>query len=162
MSNFKLYDSSHRAVVKQNHRFAIVAARFNSEIVDLLLQGAESAFLQSGVTENQIEVVRVPGAYEIPLACQKLAASGKFDALIALGCIIRGDTPHFEYVCTESARGVMNTGLKFGIPIINGILTVDNIEQAQQRAQKDQDNKGVDAVYAALEMLDLCEKLKQQ
>ena len=152
MSEFKLYDSKNNSLSAQGYRIAIVAARFNAEIVDALLQGAIDALIRAGASEDQILVLRVPGAFEIPLICQKLADTGKFDALLALGCIIRGDTPHFDYVCSESARGVMDVGLKFSIPAINGILTVDNLMQAQQRVQKN-NNKGADAANAALETL---------
>ena len=159
MSEFKLYDSEEASFLAQDYRFAIVAARFNLEIVDALLQGASSALLQAEAKQDQIEVFRVPGAFEIPLICQKLAATGKFDALIALGCIIRGDTPHFDYVCTESARGVMQVSLKFDIPVINGILTVDNLLQAEQRIEVN-NNKGSDAALSALETLAVCAKLE--
>ena len=155
MSDFKLYDQSVTAPLAAHHRFGIVAARFNQEIVDALLSGAIAALQKSGAKQEQIMVVRVPGAFEIPLTCQKLAAMGKVDALIALGCVIRGDTPHFDYICSESARGLMDVGLKFDLTVINGILTVNTIEQAKVRAQIGGDNKGFDAAYGAIEMLAL-------
>jgi 6,7-dimethyl-8-ribityllumazine synthase len=160
MSEFKLYEPSGTDLSAAGYRFAIVAARFNQEIVDVLLAGATAVLQKSGAKQDRLMVVRVPGAFEIPLTCQKLAETGKVDALIALGCVIRGDTPHFDYVCTESARGIMNVGLKYGVPVINGILTVDNIEQAKIRAQNDGNNKGSDAAYAAIEMLTLFSALK--
>lgn len=155
MSDFKLYNQAKGEFPLGRHRIAIVAARFNQEIVDALLDGALGSLRRAGAGEEQVTVLRVPGAFEIPLTCQKLAAAGKADALIALGCIIRGDTPHFEYVCAESARGIMDIGLKYDMPVINGILTVDTIEQARARAGNNGDNKGADAVDTALEMLTL-------
>jgi 6,7-dimethyl-8-ribityllumazine synthase len=155
MSDFKLYEASQTTLSATDYRFAVVAARFNSEIVDALLAGAVKALQGAGAKADQISVFRVPGAFELPLSCQKLAEQGKVDALIALGCVIRGDTPHFDYVCSESARGIMDVGLKFSLPVINGILTVDNIEQAKARADADGNNKGADAAYAAIEMLTL-------
>ncbi|MBN1379752.1 MAG: 6,7-dimethyl-8-ribityllumazine synthase [Gammaproteobacteria bacterium] len=159
MSDYKLYDHAVVALNVADYRFAIVAARFNQEIVDSLMHGAITTLQQSGANENQIIVARVPGAFEIPLLCQRLAAGGEVDALIALGCVIRGDTPHFDYICTESARGVMEVGLKYDIPVINGILTVDNPEQAKARAQINGNNKGADAASAAIEMLTLLAEL---
>lgn len=159
MSDYKLYEVSQTALSAADYRFAVVAARFNGEIVDALLAGAVTALQGAGAEAGQISVLRVPGAFELPLSCQKLAEQGKVDALIALGCVIRGDTPHFDYVCSESARGIMDVGLKFGMPVINGILTVDNIEQAKARAGADGNNKGVDAAYAAIEMLTLFDTL---
>src|SRR5687767_5117381 len=105
--------------------YGIVAARFNAKVVEQLLRGALESLRVHGAAETQITVLHVPGAFEIPLACQKLAQTGRYDALIALGCVIRGDTAHFHYVCSESARGVLDVSLKFDLPVINGILTVD-------------------------------------
>jgi 6,7-dimethyl-8-ribityllumazine synthase len=142
-------------------RFAIVVGRFNSSICEHLLEGALETIVRNGGDRAQIEVVRVPGAFEIPLALKQLAASKKFDGLVALGCVIRGDTPHFDYVCNEASRGIAQVGLEFGIPIGFGLLTVDTVEQAQARAGSGtDDNKGVDAALAAIEMVNLMKKLR--
>lgn len=162
MSEFKLYEETGNRLNAADYRFAIIAARFNAGIVDVLLEGAMRVLQDAGASDQQITVVRVPGAFEIPLTCQRLAISNQFDALIALGCVIRGDTPHFDYVCSESARGVMDVGLKYDIPVINGILTVDNVEQAEQRALANGDNKGADAACAAMEMLSVLSRLRGQ
>lgn len=140
------------------YRYGIVAARFNSGFVDKLLRGALDALQAHGATSDRIMVLRVPGAFEIPLACQKLAQTGRYDALIALGCVIRGETPHFDYVCSESARGVLDVSLKFDLPVINGILTVDTDEQAAARTADDT-NKGADAARSAMEMLGMIQQL---
>jgi 6,7-dimethyl-8-ribityllumazine synthase len=139
-------------------RYGIVAARFNAGFVDSLLQGALDSLQQQGALPAQITVVRVPGAFEIPLACQKLALTKRYDALIALGCVIRGETPHFDYVCSESARGVLDVSLKFDLPVINGILTVDTEEQAAERVAHG-NNKGADAAKSAMEMLAMIRQL---
>lgn len=132
-------------------RYAIVASRFNQRVVEPLLDGALEALVQHGIVRTAIKVVRVPGAFEIPLIAQHLAASGQFDAVIALGAVVRGDTPHFEYVAGECARGIAETSLKFGLPVIFGVLTVDNMDQALARAGGREGNKGYDAALAALE-----------
>lgn len=139
-------------------RYGIVAARFNALYVDRLLRGAIDTLQAHGAVPAQITVLRVPGAFEIPFACQKLAQTGHYDALIALGCVIRGETPHFDYVCGESARGVLDVSLKFDLPVINGILTVDTEEQAAARTMDD-NNKGVDAAKSAMEMLAVIQQL---
>jgi 6,7-dimethyl-8-ribityllumazine synthase len=138
-----------------HYRFGIVAARFNDGFVAKLLEGALRRLHQAQAGKDQYDVVRVPGALEIPLLCQKLAQTGRYDALIALGCVIRGETSHFDYVCSQSARGVLEVSLKFGLPVINGILTVDTEQQAAARSGMVDggDNKGADAVSCALEML---------
>ena len=133
-------------------RFAIVAARFNGEIVDNLLQGAKSTLLHHQVAEQFIDTIHVPGSFEIPLTAQHLANSKKYSAIIALGCVIRGDTPHFDYVAGECARGILEVSLKTGVPVIFGVLTTDTLEQAQARSQLSGENKGVDAALCALEM----------
>jgi 6,7-dimethyl-8-ribityllumazine synthase len=137
-----------------NFRYAVVAARFNHAIVDELLKAALETLAAHSAPEHNTTVMRVPGAFEIPLACQKLAAAGRYDAIIALGCVIRGETPHFDYVCAESARGIMDVSLKFDLPVVYGIVTADNTAQAEARARPDGgDNKGADAARAAMEML---------
>lgn len=155
MSNDKIYENDHSPRAG-GWRYAIVAARFNAFIVDRLLQGALQTLKACGAADESIGVYRVPGAFEIPLACQKLAQTGRFDAVIALGCVIRGDTPHFDYVCSESARGIAEVALKFDLPVINGILTTDNSAQAEARVDTGAgNNKGVDAARAAMEVLDV-------
>jgi len=133
-------------------RFAIVASRFNDFIVDRLLSGATETLLKHGVCPEEIEVVRVPGAFEIPLALQKLAASRRYDALIALSCVIRGATPHFDFVAGEASRGVARVSTTHEIPVGYGVLTVDTIEQAIERAGTKAGNKGTDAAVSAIEM----------
>ena len=143
-------------------RFAIVAARFNELIVDRLLEGALDALRRHKVAEQNVLVVRVPGAFELPLACQRLAASGKVDAVIALGCVIRGATPHFDYVCAEAARGCANAALGTGVPVAFGVLTTENIDQALERAGTKAGNKGADAALTAIEMINLGKRLGEQ
>jgi 6,7-dimethyl-8-ribityllumazine synthase len=133
-------------------RFGIVASRFNDFIVDRLLDAAVATLLKHGVAPGDIEVVRVPGAFETPLAIKKLARSRRFQALIALGCVIRGATPHFDYVAGEAAHGIGRVSLNEEIPIGFGILTVDTIEQAIERAGTKAGNKGADAALAAIQM----------
>ena len=140
-------------------RFAIVAAKFNREIVDKLADGALAAFKQYGVKDDAIDLVRVPGSVEVPLVCQKLAASGKYAAVIALGAVIRGDTDHYEYVCQAATSGVLQAGLSSGVPVIFGILTCQTEELALARAGGAEGNKGFDAAVAAIEMADLLPKL---
>lgn len=139
-------------------RYALVAARFNSEIVDSLLAAAIDTLQQHGIAEADIEVFRVPGAWELSLASQRVAATKKFDAIIAIGAVIRGGTPHFEYVSGETARGLGEVGLRTGLPVIFGVLTVDNMEQALERSGT-QGNKGADAALTALEMVGLLRKI---
>jgi 6,7-dimethyl-8-ribityllumazine synthase len=136
-------------------RFAIVAARFNSEVVDRLLEGALAAFDRHGVSSADVEVVRVPGAWEIPQALDLLARQGGFDAFVALGAVIRGDTPHFDFVATECSRGIARVAAESRRPIAFGVLTCDTLAQALDRAGGTAGNKGEDAALAALEMADL-------
>lgn len=140
-------------------RFAIVASRFNQRVVEPLLEGALEALTQHGIARTGIQVVRVPGAFEIPLVAQRLAATGEFDAVIALGAVVRGDTPHFEYVAGECARGIAKVALDFSLPVIFGVLTVDTIDQAMARAGGREGNKGYDSALAALEMVVLLKNL---
>ena len=140
-------------------RFAIVASRFNDLIVERLLKGATETLLKHGAGADDIEVVRVPGAFEIPLALKKLAASRRHDALIALGCVIRGATPHFDYVAGEATSGVSQVAMSHEIPVGYGILTVDTIEQAIERAGTKAGNKGTDAALSAIEMASLLRQL---
>ena len=146
-------------VAAGGRKVAIVAARFNDFIVASLLKGATSAWLERGGEAEDLLVARVPGAFELPMAARKLAASGRYDAVIALGCVIRGGTPHFEYVAGECARGLQQAGLESGVPVIFGVLTVDTVEQAIERAAVGAGNKGGEAMEAALEMAALLARL---
>jgi len=141
------------------HRVAIVAARFNDFIVASLLKGATAAWSAHGGASDDLAVVRVPGAFELPLAVKKLAASGRYDALVALGCVIRGDTPHFEYVAGECARGLQEASLETGVPVAFGVLTVETVDQALERAATNAGNKGGEAMETALEMASLLTRL---
>ncbi len=142
-------------------RFGIVASRFNDFIVDRLLDAAVGTLLKHGVVAGDVEVVRVPGAFETPLAIKKLATSRRYQALIALGCVIRGATPHFDYVAGEATRGIGQIALSEEIPIGFGILTVDTIEQAIERAGTKAGNKGADAALAAIQMATALRQLEQ-
>lgn len=142
-------------------RFGIVASRFNDFIVDRLLDAAVATLTKHGVAPTDIEVVRVPGAFETPLAIKKLAASRRYQALIALGCVIRGATAHFDYVAGEASRGIAHVSLTDEIPVGFGILTVDTIEQAIERAGAKAGNKGVDAALAAIQMANVLRQLEQ-
>ncbi len=143
----------------RGHRVAIVAARFNDFIVASLLKGALAAWTARGGAAEELAVVRVPGAFELPLAAKKLAASGRYDAVVALGCVIRGDTPHFEYVAGECARGLQQASLETGVPVAFGVLTVETVDQALERAATNAGNKGGEAMETALEMASLLERL---
>ncbi len=140
-------------------RFGIVVGRFNSFIGESLLSAAIDTLVRHGANEGDIHVVRVPGAYEIPLVAKKMAASGDYDALIALGAVIRGGTPHFDYVAGECSRGLAQVSMQFDIPMGFGVLTVDSIEQAIERAGTKAGNKGADAAMAAIEMVNLLKNL---
>ncbi len=131
---------------------AVIAARFNSEIVNNLLQGTIDTLSQHGVGEQKIDTIFVPGAFEIPITALHLAKTKKYSAIIALGCVIRGDTPHFEFVAGECARGILDVSLSTGVPVIFGVLTTDTPEQAQLRSQLGGENKGIDCALCALEM----------
>lgn len=139
---------------------AVVSTRWNDSIVDRLVDAALDVLDDCAVTEDDITLVRVPGAFELPLACDRLAASDRYDAIIALGAVIRGDTPHFDYVAGECARGVAQTALEYGVPVAFGVITADTVEQAVARAQEDEDrNKGAEAATAAVEMATLLAEL---
>jgi 6,7-dimethyl-8-ribityllumazine synthase len=141
-------------------KVGIVVGRFNEFITSKLLGGALDALKRHGVEENSVDVAWVPGAFEIPLIAQKLAKSGKYDAVITLGTVIRGSTPHFDYVCNEAAKGVSATALNTGIPVIFGVLTTDTIEQAIERAGTKAGNKGWEAAAAAIEMANLVKDIE--
>ncbi len=140
-------------------KIGIIVARFNSFISEKLLQGAMDSLVRSGVREEDIDVARVPGAFEIPLVAQKMARSGRFDAVICLGVVIRGATPHFDYVAGEVAKGTAQVMLDTGVPVLFGVLTTETIEQAIERAGSKAGNKGSDVAVAALEMISLLEVL---
>jgi len=142
-------------------RFGIVASRFNDFIVDRLLDAAVGTLLKHGVAAGDIEVVRVPGAFETPLAIKKLATSRRYNALIALGCVIKGATPHFDHVAREASRGIAEVSTSEEIPVGFGILTVDTIEQAIERAGTKAGNKGADAALAAIQMATVLRQLEQ-
>jgi len=146
-------------VAPSGARFAIVASRFNDFIVDRLIAGATDALVRHGVDASRITIVRVPGSWEIPLACSKVATKGKADAIIALGCVIRGATPHFDHVAGEASKGVASVSLATGVPIAFGVLTTDTIEQAIERAGTKMGNKGWDSALSAIEMVSLLRSL---
>ena len=142
-------------------KIAVVVGRFNEFITSKLLGGAQDALKRHGVEEANVDIAWVPGAFEIPLIAQKMANSKKYDAVITLGTVIRGSTPHFDYVCNEAAKGVSATALTSGIPVIFGVLTTDSIEQAIERAGTKAGNKGWDAAVSAIEMANLCRNIEQ-
>lgn len=142
-------------------KIGIVVGRFNEFITSKLLGGAQDALKRHGVSEADVDVAWVPGAFEIPLIAQKMAGSKKYDAVITLGTVIRGATPHFDYVCNEAAKGVAAAGLNSGIPVIFGVLTTDSIEQAIERAGTKAGNKGWDSATAAIEMANLCRSIEK-
>lgn len=140
-------------------KYSIVVGRWNSFVVEHLLEGALDALRRHGVSDKQITIVRAPGAFEIPLVCKKVAASGNVDAIIALGAVIRGGTPHFEYVAGECTKGIAMVSMEHDIPISFGVLTVDTIEQAVERSGSKAGNKGEEAAMSALEMVSLMNAL---
>lgn len=146
-------------LLAEGQRVGIVAARFNEFITSKLLGGAIDAFVRHGGEENRVDVAWVPGAFEIPLVAKKMAESGKYDAVICIGAVIRGATPHFDMVANEATKGVANVGLQTGVPVIFGVLTTDSIEQAVERAGTKAGNKGFEAMTTAIEMIDLLKKL---
>jgi 6,7-dimethyl-8-ribityllumazine synthase len=140
-------------------RFAIVAARFNDMIVDSLIRGAVDVLLRHGATEKQIEIVRVPGAFDLPFVTKRVAASKRYDAVVALGAVIRGATPHFDHVAGQCAAGLARVADETGVPVAFGVLTTDTIEQAIERAGTKAGNKGADAALCALELANLLKRL---
>ncbi len=144
-----------------NGRYAIVVGRFNQFVVDSLVEGAVDALVRHGVDEDNITVIRVPGAYEIPLAAQAVGEKGEVDAIIALGAVIRGSTPHFDYVAGESARGLNKVQMDTGVPCAFGVLTVDTIEQAIERAGTKAGNKGAEAALVAIEMISVLRQISE-
>ena len=142
-------------LIAKGKRFGIVVSRFNDFITEKLLGGALDALTRTGAKENDIQIIKVPGAFEIPLAAKKAAQSGRYDAVICLGAVIRGATPHFDYVCAEVSKGVAQVGLDAELPVIFGVLTTDTVEQAIDRAGTKSGNKGWHAAMSAVEMANL-------
>jgi 6,7-dimethyl-8-ribityllumazine synthase len=155
MSNIKEYVGD---FTPNKAKYGIAVARFNGFVVESLVAGAIDALVRHGVDEKDIEITRVPGAFELPLIAQHMAQSKKYDAVIALGAVIRGSTPHFDIVANESAKGLSAVGLQSGLPVVNGILTTDSIEQAIERCGTKAGNKGAEAALTALEMVSLIKK----
>ncbi|HUC92392.1 MAG TPA: 6,7-dimethyl-8-ribityllumazine synthase [Paenibacillus sp.] len=153
----KIYEGN---LVSQGLKYGVVVGRFNEFITGKLLSGALDAFKRHGAGEDEVEIAWVPGAFEIPFIAQKMAESGKYDAVVTLGAVIRGSTPHFDYVCNEAAKGVAAIALKTGVPTIFGVLTTDSIEQAVERAGTKAGNKGWEAAVSAIEMANLTSALK--
>lgn len=146
-------------LVVKGARFGLAVARFNSFIVESLLQGAIDTIKRHGGTDSDIEVVRLPGAYELPLVVQRMAKSKQYDAIVALGAVIRGGTPHFDYVASECVKGMSSVMLQHDVPVAFGVLTVDTIEQAIERAGTKAGNKGAEAALSAIEMVNLLKNL---
>ncbi|MBR3244430.1 MAG: 6,7-dimethyl-8-ribityllumazine synthase [Parasporobacterium sp.] len=147
-------------VVAGQVKIGIVAARFNEFIVSKLVGGAQDALVRHGVEDNDIDIAWVPGAFEIPFIAQKMAESGKYDAILCLGAVIRGATSHYDLVCNEAAKGIATVGLKTGVPTLFGVVTTDNIEQAIERAGTKAGNKGYDVACSAIEMINLVNEIK--
>lgn len=146
-------------VIGNSMKVGIVAARFNEFIVSKLISGAEDALVRHGVDTDDIDLAWVPGAFEIPVVAQKMAQSGKYDAVLCLGAVIKGSTSHYDYVCAEVSKGVAAVGLNTGVPTLFGVLTTDNIEQAIERAGTKAGNKGYDAACSAIEMVNLMKNI---
>ena len=149
-----------KLVAREGTRIAVVAARFNEFITSRLLSGCEDGLVRHGVDTGQIDVAWVPGAFEIPVVAQRLAESGRYDAVICLGAVIRGSTSHYDYVCAEVSKGVAQVSLKTGLPVLFGVLTTDNIEQAIERAGTKAGNKGYDCALSAVEMVNLIREVE--
>lgn len=148
-----------KLVASEGMKIGIVASRFNEIITNKLLSGALDGLIRHGVDENNITTCWVPGAFEIPLIADKMASSGKYDAVIAVGAVIRGSTSHYDYVCNEVSKGIAQSGLKNGIPVMFGVITTENIEQAIERAGSKAGNKGYDCALGAIEMVNIIKQL---
>ena len=148
-------------VVSEGMKVGIVAARFNEFIVSKLVAGAQDALVRHDVKEDDIDLAWVPGAFEIPLIASKMAKSGKYDAVIALGAVIRGSTTHYDYVCNEVSKGTASVGLETGVPVLFGVITTENIEQAIERAGTKAGNKGYDCALGAIEMVNLIRNIEK-
>lgn len=145
--------------LKGDEKIAIIASRFNHIITDRLIEGAKDSFLRHNGDDKKLDLILVPGAYELPFALDRILSSGKYDGVCALGAIIRGGTPHFDYVSAEATKGIANTTLKYNIPVSFGVLTTDNIEQAIERAGSKAGNKGFEAMNALIELINLYRQL---
>lgn len=145
--------------LKGDEKIAIIASRFNHIITDRLIEGAKDSFLRHNGNDKKLDLILVPGAYELPFALDRILSSGKYDGVCALGAIIRGGTPHFDYVSAEATKGIANTTLKYNIPVSFGVLTTDNIEQAIERAGSKAGNKGFEAMNALIELINLYRQL---
>ncbi len=145
-------------VLSGGKKIAIVAARFNANLVDQMIKGALTQLQDLGFDKSQVDIFRVPGAFELPLITKKCASSKKYAGIIAFGVVIKGDTDHYNYICTESTRGLMKVMLKEQVPVAMGVLTTNNLQQAQQRAEIKQENKGAEVTRSLLEMIDLTSK----
>ena len=156
MNNIKTIEGD---LTIQGAQFCIIVSRFNSFVVESLLSGAVDALKRHGADDNDIQIVRVPGAFEMPITAQRIAAKKQFDAIIALGAVIRGGTPHFEYVAGECTKGLASVSAKFDVPVAFGVLTVDTIEQAIERSGTKAGNKGVEAAMSAIEMVNVLRAL---
>ena len=159
ISDFNKLNMDYSDIITPELKLAIVKAEFNSNITNLLLKGAEELLTSQGIIEDQITIYKVPGAFEIPILCEQLCKKKSVDGVITLGAVIRGETSHYDYVCSESARGIMNVGLKYAIPVSFGILTCENDKQAYDRAGGKYGNKGSDSAIAVLEMLKIYKDL---
>ncbi len=151
--SYKEYKAS--LTVRKEQQYALIISRFNSFITEQLIAGAKDVFAREGGRENQLTIVYVPGSMELPIIADKLARSGKYSAIICLGAIIRGQTPHFDYVASESAKGIAHVAIETGVPVIYGVITADSLEQAIDRAGVKAGNKGADAMMTAIEMANL-------
>jgi 6,7-dimethyl-8-ribityllumazine synthase len=169
MSRYRIIDGAAQPAAREDRpaggdtaahcRIAIAAARFNADIVEQMVAGATSAWERRGGDAARLTLVRVPGAFELPLVARKLAASGTCDAIVALGCVIRGDTAHFDFVAGEAARGIADAARDTGVPVIFGVLTTETVEQALERADPARMDKGGEAMQAALEMVELLRRI---
>ncbi len=146
-------------LVAEGKRFGLVVSRFNEFITNKLLGGAVDALTRHGVKDDEIEVVWVPGSFEIPYMASRMAKTGKYDAVVCLGAVIRGSTPHFDYIAAEVSKGIAQTGLTTGVPVLFGVITCDTIEQAIERAGTKAGNKGADAALSAIEMVNLYDQI---
>ena len=156
MTTLKTYEGP---LIIRNARFCLVASRFNSFVVDALVDGAVDALIRHGAKKEDIHIVKAPGAYELPLAVQKVAQTGRYDAIVALGAVIRGSTPHFDYVAGECVKGISSISLNHNVPVAFGVLTVDTIEQAIERSGTKAGNKGAEAALSAVEMVNLLREI---
>jgi len=167
MARYRIIDGVPRRAAREGSagqaavgvRIAIAAARFNSDIVDRMIEGAVTVYEKQGGSADALTLVRTPGAFELPLVARRLAASGRHDAVVALGCVIRGDTAHFDFVAGEAARGIAEAARDTGVPVIFGVLTTEDAEQALERADPDRMDKGGEAMEAALEMVQVLRRI---